>query len=59
MTVETRRPMPRRAGLPQARQGGGLQSRPLEGLAKGLFERAQAAGIDKAILSTVSEFRVS
>jgi TBC1 domain family member 5 len=56
--VETRRPMPRRVGPPQGRQGV-VQSSPLEGLAKGLLERAQAAGLDKAILSTVSEFRVS
>lgn len=38
----------------RARARGGVQS-----LAQGLFERAQKAGLDKAILSTVTDLRVS
>lgn len=38
----------------RVRGKGGVQS-----LAQGLFERAQKAGLDKAILSTVSDLRVS
>ena len=33
--------------------------RGVQGLAAGLFERAQAAGLDRAILSTVADIRVS
>lgn len=33
--------------------------RGVQGLAAGLFERAQAAGLDRAILSTVADLRVS
>lgn len=38
----------------RARARAGVQS-----LAQGLFERAQKAGLDKAILSTVTDLRVS
>lgn len=36
-----------------------LQKGGVGGLAQGLFERAQAAGLDKAFLSTVNDFRVN
>lgn len=36
-----------------------LQKGGMGGLAQGLFERAQAAGLDKAFISTVNDFRVN
>lgn len=48
------RSTPPPGGNGKVRAKGGVQS-----LAQGLFERAQKAGIDKAILSTVSDIRVS
>lgn len=48
------RSTPPPGGNGKVRGKGGVQS-----LAQGLFERAQKAGLDKAILSTVSDLRVS
>lgn len=44
------RGVPPRTGSAPPRSG-------MQGLAAGLFERAQAAGLDKAIMSTVADFR--
>ena len=57
---DTRGPA-RGRGRGSSRGGGGFGSpRPgVGGIAQGIFERAQAAGLDKAILSTVADLRVS
>ncbi|ORY25154.1 rab-GTPase-TBC domain-containing protein [Naematelia encephala] len=56
---EVRRPMRGGGGAAMYRGNGRGRGAPrgMQGLAAGLFERAQAAGLDKAIMSTVADLR--
>lgn len=53
-SIRTRIPISQNQSHPQSRPGAGVQ-----GFAQGWLERAQSAGLDKAVLSAVSDLRVS